>query len=650
MEAKWNFKEHQRGDTTINPLGGEHFSDSDDDWKPGESLVRECIQNSLDAAFDDDERVVVNFRVSPANAMTIEAATFWFGSLWSHLRDEKSKIRNLDRMPKTGGFIVIEDFGTKGLEGDVEQSGLSIRGNENRFFNFFRAEGLTGNAADDTSGGSWGVGKTVFNRCSKINSFLALSTRRSSLDTVLMGKAVLNEHFISGTQYKAFGLYGCHDAEYEQFILPSEDKELFARFVREFRIARLLDAEESGNPSGLSIVIPYADPDITADGIVEIVIRQYFHPILADRLAVRVSDGRSGHPPVDINASTIIDLAEQREKPEILQFLQLSRWSLGLDAREQTYVLDEPPSGKPPLWDEALLRPDDPQFADLCKRFEDGDQVAIRIPMRVYPKDDQPERTSLTVYLQRDLVGSGYRPVFVRGKIVVPNARERSIRGHQVFSLVTIEDGPLAILLRAAEPPAHTHWDSKTANFKGRYEYGRQVIELVVQAPKNLANALSSSDMEPDFDIWADLFPAPDPEGKRKDRGKKRKGKRKTPTEPIDPPKSSPVSYRVDELPEGGFAIMRANADHTELPQRIRVDLGYATSKGNPIKKHHVSDFDLQKMQPETHACTIVECTKNMLRFEPESDDFRLELTGFDPNRDLCVKPRKEDRPEGNDA
>lgn len=629
----WYFWPHDRG-IVYNTLGAEHFSEHDGDWRPGEELVRECIQNSLDAGRDGEE-VSVSFQVRAARSMTADAASFWFDSLWPHLLAEDCRLAGVPRSPEPAGFVVVEDFGTTGLEGDVEQCGLSHE--VNRFFNFFRAEGVSGNSPGGTAGGSWGVGKSVFNRCSRINSFLALSTRHRTRDVVLMGRSVLRQHQIGrDSEFKPIGLFGVPDSETGSQVRPITDQALLERFCKDFRLTR--PARASEDSAGLSVVMPFADEEIAADGIVDIVVRQYFHPILAGRLRVRVTDGREGSPrTVDLTRDSIIEYAQECQPPDVRRVLDLSRWSQGEDA-QAAYVLREPPTDDKPEWNESLLRTDDSVVAELCQSFERGDPVAVRVPIYVHPANGPAERASFTVHLQRDLDGSGYRPVFVRGWIVVPSAIKNRIGSHSLFALVTIDEGPLAVMLRAAEPPAHTHWDVRTANFKGRYLFGKAVIEFVRGAPRFLAEAMSSADTERDFDIWADLFPAPQTEGERRGEGAGRKGRRRTPPGPIDPPPPRRKPFRIEPIESGGFVVARDNADTTPLPGRLSIRFAYDIGGPKSLRKYHRADFRAQHLARSIHAADEVECMDNQIVIVPRADDFRFELTGVDANRDLVVK------------
>ena len=642
MSAEWHFVEHRAGQPIVNPLGSEHFAEADDDWRPGEGLVRECIQNSMDARCD--EAVSVCFQVRGSNSMSAETAAHWFTTLWPHLRSNDCKLPDVAASPPAGGFLVVEDFGTRGLEGDVRQGGLSDT--DNRFFNFFRAEGLSGNPMHGTAGGSWGVGKSVFNRCSTINTFLALSGRRAHRDVALIGKSLLWHHRIARGEFHGLGQFGSKDPSNEFLVLPGTDDATIRRFATDFRLSRPI--ERGATEPGLSVVVPYADSDITAESIVDIVIREYFHPIIAGRLSVRVSGLIAGkESSVNLHQDNLLEQAAVLQRAGVMRVLELAQWSLG-DGPRQAYVLEASPADDAPAWDDELLRPEDPAFRDLCQRFDRGDPIAIRVPLRVRSTGKKLQRAWFTVYLQRDLTGSGYRPVFVRGCIVVPNARQRAVRNHSVFSLIIIDDGPLAAMLRAAEPPAHTSWSADTANFRGRYEHGKQTIDFLIRAPKYLTDALSNARSERDLDVWADLFPSPVVGGERDAGGKRGKGRRRS-RGPIEPPRPRPKPFRIHEI-TGGFSVARDNAETTPLPALMEVLVAYDTSRGNPLKKYHPADFKLQNLNCKAQSIQVDECLDNRFVFRPTSDDFRIDIAGLDVNRDLVVRVRTHDTVAGGDA
>ena len=647
MPPTWHFPEHRPGQPLHNSMAPELFSGADENWSPGADLVRECIQNSLDAIASEYVKVV--FQVRKAGELSTTVADYWFGDLWPHLLAPDCKLQISKKRPYSGGYVVVEDFGTTGLEGDVEQ--WRLKDEENRFFNFVRAEGLSGNSLTANTGGSWGVGKTVFNRCSLINSYLALTIRRTSRDRAVFGRSVLRHHRLAGTtsEFQGGGLWGAKSDKVGDLVVPCHDKETVERLIKDFKLRRAAEAASAN--AGLSVVIPYADEDITADGIVDIAMREYFYPILAGKLQVEVhgefKDGRTSS--VTLTRENLPHLASLSPEKASAAVVDLATRALELDALD-AYEAPIGNTNVAPDWSSRPFPEGDPRFSQLCEQFDQGEYVAIRVPITIHPKEGQTETDSFTVHLKRDLDGIGYRPLFVRGWTVVANARKRGLRNHSVFALTTVDkDGALGKFLRAAEPPAHTSWQHDTANIRGRYKFGKATIDFVVGAPKYIVDCLANARRETDTLVWADLFPIPGDSDRAGNAS--RKGKRKKKDEggmnppPAKPPPAKPKAYRIDQI-EGGFAVVRDNQDRTALPAEILIMIGYDRSRGNPIKAHSNNDFDARKLRrQESHLQSIdfpenpdsEQESHNRIRFVPKNDNFRLEVTGFDTRRDLVV-------------
>lgn len=646
----WHFASHQPGGPVYNPLGGEHFNQGavgDGDWEAGESLVRESIQNSIDAR-SGSEPVHVAFHVSPPSGLTSQSAEAWFGSLWPHLRSAQCKLRGLPERPMVGGYLVVEDFGTNGLEGDTRQWSMPRAGEDNDFFNFFRAEGLSGKG--ESRGGSWGEGKSVFSRCSKINTFLAVSVRRRDRSIVAIGKSILWHHFLGLDEFRAVGQYGLRPDPLSDLVLPSDSEEVLRQLSADFKLRRPLGliADEEAEP-GLSIIVPYSHRDVTARSILTMVVREYFEPILAGRLCVTVTGDGLGRGSVRLDADSVLQEAEAICKPELVRLLRLADWTR-IEGRRSLVEIGEVQPGQAPRWDESLIPSNFSRFQELCSRFEKGDPVAVRVPLHVQMSGQSPRRSYFDVYLRKDLEGDGYRPLFVRAGGVIPNARERALKNRSLLSIVMVEHGPLAAMLRAAEPPAHTTWSHETQNFQGLYEFGKATIAFVTGAPGFIADILARARVERDDYSLAAFFPEPDNDGRESENGPDKLRKDVT-IEIVDPPPARPKPFRIDQSP-GGFRVQRDNPNNTPLPALLEVKVAYDTSRGNAFRKYNAADFDLAKMTRRASGVTEESCGHNLLVLVPKNDAFDIAVDGFDPNRDLIVHVRTAATvdPEGGDS
>jgi hypothetical protein len=73
--AGWRFRVHRRDEKIRNPIQGEFFSEEAVE-RPAQALVREVVQNSLDAR-TTEEPVSLRFSVSSKEGMSQDAARFW---------------------------------------------------------------------------------------------------------------------------------------------------------------------------------------------------------------------------------------------------------------------------------------------------------------------------------------------------------------------------------------------------------------------------------------------------------------------------------------------------------------------------------------------------------------------------------------------
>src|SRR5262245_23237028 len=164
MRPRWHFNVLRRGDRIRDPIQGEFFASESIDG-PAEAVVREGIQNSLDANPRDpsDQPVSTTVRVrifvsGADGALSGSRLRPYMEGAWEHLHAERN---GLHEPPGEGApcpFLVVEDFCTTGLTGDPGQW-EDRPGVGNPFFYFFRAEGRSQKGEDYR--GRWGVGKAV---------------------------------------------------------------------------------------------------------------------------------------------------------------------------------------------------------------------------------------------------------------------------------------------------------------------------------------------------------------------------------------------------------------------------------------------------------------------------------------------------------
>lgn len=122
---------------------------NNDDVDISETIVRETIQNSLDAAVDDPCQVKVSFRwVSKENGLSKEYFSLLLKDQLPHAAAAGIDIDSLDfANPRA---LVIEDFGTCGLTGSTTSK------DDDHFSDFWRRHGKSHKSGK--SRGRWGLG------------------------------------------------------------------------------------------------------------------------------------------------------------------------------------------------------------------------------------------------------------------------------------------------------------------------------------------------------------------------------------------------------------------------------------------------------------------------------------------------------------
>jgi hypothetical protein len=117
---RWFFRKLRPGDTTREPIQGEFFA-NEAISNSAEALVREGIQNTLDARWNG-QAAEVRIRLSGTEgALDATKMAPYMDGLWPHLKAKGNGLREPPNRDNLCPFLLFEDFGTTGLEGDPEQ-------------------------------------------------------------------------------------------------------------------------------------------------------------------------------------------------------------------------------------------------------------------------------------------------------------------------------------------------------------------------------------------------------------------------------------------------------------------------------------------------------------------------------------------------
>jgi hypothetical protein len=276
MIGTWTCRKMARGEINADPVQEEFFTPRED---MVDGLVREADQNTLDAGLPGNQ-VRVRYTISD-RPLPVRVARKYLAGLERHLAACLPEEPPFD---EPMNYLLVEDFGTRGLCGDTAQdSDEAGPGPRNDFYYFWRNVGRS--KKGDTDRGRWGLGKTVFPAISRISSFFGLTNRRDDARVLLMGQAVLKVHTIARTRFCPYVYFGNQEAD--GFVVPVGEHSAIAEFVTDFGLQRTAEP-------GLSIVIPYVREDeLKPEQLIQSTIMNYFFPILGGHLVVEVCKGSS---------------------------------------------------------------------------------------------------------------------------------------------------------------------------------------------------------------------------------------------------------------------------------------------------------------------------------------------------------------------
>ena len=626
MYPSWHFREMSKKEMNVDPTE-EAFFTTETLSEAAASLARECYQNTMDAVKEGQTARIRIFFSGEENSLASEIGKKYLGELPSHIEaNDLPEIPSFDNKIK---FIVIEDFGTNGLRGKIEQTDDEDDGEyKNDFYYFWRNIGRSGKK--DTDLGRWGLGKTVFPATSRISTFWGLTVRSNDGKRFLMGQSILKIHKMNDTKFAPYGHFALNVDDLPP--MPCDDDDYITEFCKDFHLKR------NGEP-GLSIVIPYPAKDISGNDVILSALQHYFYPILEDRLIVDVEyAGKT----VSINQNTILDLMEasfpddQKEQAEKAgKLCDLAAWNITLPDKDYVVIQPAGADGYAPKWKRELFSEE--QLTTLQKKFERGDRIAIKAPIYFKRKnEDKTTKSYFNVILQRDKNIGKSISHFIRNEITISGIRGFGSR-KGVLGIVVIDEKELSGLLGDSENPAHTEWQYKSKKFQGKYENGASILRYVIYSLGKITDILSKPVEGLHKDLLKDIFSI-DANEMDDDGDKDSGGKGGEPPPPPPPPPPPKPKYFILSKIESGFRVI-ANEDES-TPEILNIHVAYEVRKGNPFKKWSPYDFDFgnDTLKHDIQNAELLTKDGNHLKVKVKTNGFSLKVTGFDKNRDIRVR------------
>lgn len=660
MSPQWYFDEVEPGTMERNPVSEEFFTNG----TRLEAVIRESLQNSLDATDGGNDPVEVRIYFSgDEDKLPAEKLEPYFKGGKQRFTDPKNGLASPENvMSEDCRFLVIEDFHTTGLTGITDkrplEEDLAHRNDWNYYNYFFRENGSTKVGANTL--GSWGAGKCVFQRASRLKCSFSYSIRdKYDPRSFVVGKATLKFHtdaeYVTWAPDGWFGLKSDVQEPRKMKKHPITDEQFITKFKEDFNITRK-------DESGTSIVIPYINLSQDAENegalfnqrnLVRAVLRNFLVAIYDGKLKVVVKVGKNGTETV-IDKSKVDAYGSFLPKPEDRDALvttlhhELILTSLGTSFPEsQKFTLSSP--GDDPIWKKTMFSGD--QLKSMRKLLQEKKPCRITIPVPVRKKDASGSvlicEGKFTVLLKRHDLPKSLPPVFYRVGLLIDAVATVNLNNY--IAAVLIERDALADLLVAAEPPSHSKWNYDTDRVAKEYDKPRKHIQYVSYAVREILNTLATFDQARNYDPLSDVFGIKKPkqetgnnDGNKPDNGnggEEGGNGDQTPSEKLRIVAISEINGEAKGIKaKAGEGL--AKVPDEKFPFVAKFVVGYDTFKG--------LDWSPNDFMLETGAGGVSLSVKDgtvdakgqgnqVFLTIKDKTPFCITITGFDPNRDITA-------------
>ena len=387
--CKWHFDESGQAKTGPNDSIHETFKAN-----PYYSIVRESIQNSLDAVLNVEKPVEVSFefdRLVKAEYPNLFDIKKHIIACWQTHRNDKQAEKLFHPMSsylnknKDIEILKISDYNTKGMDYDTDDYNSG-------FNSFVRFEGKSSKSSEG-SGGSFGFGKGAYYVLSKIKTVI-VSTKTDKGNVYFEGKTRLATHKLDEKIYARDGFYNLN---YEDPVSSSEEiPDFFKR-----------------SESGTNIyIIGLTKSENRKEQMIRSVLNNFWLAVYEEKLIVTVDD-------VKIDSNNLQQIIDDYFPDEIERSAELEHWN-------------------PKPYFKAV------KYADINQQYQ------------LFPeKLPTLGKVKLYVYLNKGLPN---RTCYLRSpKMVVYKGRRQNLINGYVAVLVCDEE-PGNTILKEMENPAHNEW------------------------------------------------------------------------------------------------------------------------------------------------------------------------------------------------
>lgn len=616
-------------------LSENNFAKEKRDWLS--ILLREGLQNALDAKVVSATavRVSVNLRELDSSGKVYMSQLIGREHL-DRLKESAPHLLDANAS-EISTCLVIEDFGTTGLTGRLDDPELEGKGQNWNAFWFREGEGGKENSSGN---GGAGQGKITYFSTSAVRTIFALTVRADDQAVALFGaSSFLRDYSYNSRKWKRDSYWGRWTGsgpdQKVQPVLASGPIEMFRQ---------KLGLKRGNDQTGLSLVIP-SPKAIDFSEAVQIVLAEFYVPILRGDLIVDINS-------LTLQSSNVAALADQLltdQKARQLhtcttkayrEFLgtAVQRSSAGQLTTAELVSSSSPISEK--SFSEDALR-------EMREAIDNEQIVSVRFPLNVKPKSGGTVPCYFDVHLACPYEIDEPEQAVIRKDLLIG---EEPIGGgrlrQRARGLTLISSDELSRLLLTAEEATHLRWNARLPRLSEYYRSGADTIALVRNAMSKLLEVLTGGEAKKDFKLLAKYFSTPGALAAEKAKGRKpKKAKELPPVKDIPPPKIKLLS--LDAL-EDGCLIKAARSDALDkstLPMDVKVEFAYEGLDKDAFSEYDPLDFDLEetRFNIQSSGCEIISRSLNMVEFRITEAAFSFKLTGFDKHLRLRIRMNYEE-------
>lgn len=645
LRAVWQETVKGLNDDEEHQQNEEFFNDTDV-LSEISSLVREAIQNSIDACLDDSKPVKVRFTLKNQSGNINEK---YFKDLYPHAKLSINE-NLLPKYDQNSIYLLVEDFNTTGLEGSVrtskpKDSDVKLYGASYWFFEW--AKGISIKKGDR---GSWGIGKIVLSAASRYKSYFVYSVRKrvveEGTEQILFGHANLKYENINDKRVKPNRRWMIINEIGEH--IPQSDSLQIKEFCSDWGVTR------ESSMLGTSIILPFCRDTITPKGLLQCIIQDYFIPIIDGSLECEIVGNNSS---MTLNTSNIIDqildldegfwTSATKSRDELVGLCHMYKNFINkkikaVEIKQKEKLINN--------WNEVAF---DKELVSVINGDLDSGivyqfKVETNIPI---PNSKNNSMDFFNILLSKHNSNELSKTIFSRQGILIPNAnRDSKLRG--LLSLVVISKkskNSIAQILSDAEGPAHKSWSEAGDRVTQKYNRAavKAVISWVRSSALNINKLLQSSDEIPDDRSLSKYFPYSSDNGQSSSSVNKDDsvGSKGSPNggKGGKGGKSRPAREKVLDIyqTENGFDIRPMDLN-VPIGARFVIQVAYTLKSGDSFSAWSDEDFSLEEMYNKNSSSGAeIHLKENILEFRVVKTDFCLSFVGFDAFRDLSIELKR---------